>query len=159
MQGVGILVPTILTVASRSTLAQTCLSPSATASINLLHSRPDRPPDGVCEGLSPGYWKNRGQSQSFARGISFSSVFPGGFNGSMFEALSQQGNGNFQALTRHLAAAWYNLQSGRVSPNILNLQDLQAMWAGRHGTYTPIAGSNVTWDDGQIVDYLKTTMS
>lgn len=38
--------PVVLTVGSRSALAQGgCLSPSATASINLFHSRPDRPGD------------------------------------------------------------------------------------------------------------------
>lgn len=159
VQGVGVLVPTILTVSARSSLAATCLSPSASASVNLTNSRPDRPADGVCTGLSPGYWKNRGYPPATL--IDFGSVYAGGFPGvKMFNALSMQGNGNFQALARHLAAAWCNLDSGRVSANILSLQDLQDMWvSGRTGDYAPIAGNSIRWGEYEIVSYIKTTMS
>lgn len=77
----------------------------------------------------------------------------------MQQAAGLTGNGNFEALARHLAAAWCNMHSGLVSSNVLSLVDLQAMWAGRNGSYAPIAGGSILWGQSRIVDYLKTTMN
>jgi hypothetical protein len=151
-------------------LACTCLSPSASASINLTHSRPNRPRDGVCAGRSPGYWKNH-DGFELARKTQFSSVFPGGFPGkSMKQVTGLGGNGNFEALGRHLAAAWCNLRSGLVSSAILSEADMKLMWAGRYGSYAPIdggtvrggqariveSGGSVRWGESEIVQYLRT---
>ena len=156
IRGAGVAVPVILSVASRSTLACTCLSPSASASINLLHSRPNRGDDGKCAGLSPGYWKTHDYGP--AAKTKFSLIDGGGntySNKTMKEVVGLTGNENFAALARHLAAAWCNLRSGKVSSNVLDLKDLQAMWNGRNGAYSPTAG--VYWGSSQIIDYILTT--
>lgn len=154
---VGVIAPLILTVGSRSALARSCLSPSASASISLLNSRPDRLADGVCNGRTPGYWRNDSNFR-LADTTQFNSIFPGGFALSMRKVTALGGNGNFEALARHLAAAWCNRASGLVSPTILDFDDLVRMWAGRTGSYTPIPGGSVMWGEAQIVDYLTSTM-
>jgi hypothetical protein len=75
----------------------------------------------------------------------------------MEDVCATTGNANYAALARHLAAAWCNLQKGLVATTVLDLSDLQAMWDGRAGSYSPVAG--VTWTDAEIIAYLQTTMS
>lgn len=168
VRNAGLIVPVILTVGSRSALAATCLSPSASASINLTNSRPDRPGGGICTGRGPSYWKsnpnyNPATPNDGVTGLMntlFGSVFAGGLAGTMRDVCALTGTGNFAALGGKLAAAWLNLKTGLVSANILSEQDLQAMWAGRFGTYEPIAGaSTITWGEAQIIAYLQTTMT
>lgn len=156
MCGAGAIVPVVLTVGSRSALATTCLSPSASASINLLHSRQDRADDGRCAGRSPGYWKNHVSQIS---GQLFNGIFPGESayaDKTMKQVVAVGGNQNYAELARHLAAAWCNLISGKVAQTVLSLSDLQAMWTARSIGYSPTPG--VTWSDAQMADYLKTTM-
>lgn len=60
VRGVGMAVPVMLAVRSAqasSSLGYKCLSPSATASIALLHSRPNREQQ-TCLGRTPGFWYN-----------------------------------------------------------------------------------------------------
>ena len=164
VRGVAVAVPVVLTMGTRSALATTgCLSPSASASINLLHSRPDRPRDGMCLGRTPGYWGNASKThptewaQVGAKDLLFSSVFAGGFPGKkMEEVIKLTGNGDPYQLGAHLAAAWCNWKMGWVPASIMDLADLQAMWAGRNSGYSPVSG--VTWYSPDIVNYLKTTM-
>lgn len=164
VRGVAAAVPVVLTMGSRSALATSgCLSPSASASISLLHSRPDRPRDGVCLGRTPGYWGNASKThptewaQVGAEGMLFSSVYAGGFPGKTLKQVIQlNGSGDPYQLGAHLAAAWCNWKMGWVPASILDLADLQAMWAGRNTGYTPVSG--VTWYAEDIVTYLKTTM-
>jgi hypothetical protein len=163
VRGVGLLAPVVLTMAPRSALANTCLSPSAQASIALDNSRPDRE-RSACFGLSPGFWKNAAKDNhpnhnlwvaSGAEGKYFSSVFfdTSGFPGkTLKDVLNLGGNGSFEALGRHLCAAWCNLQTGKVPPSILSLDTLRKMWAGRNGNYEPVPG--VFWNATQIVDYI-----
>lgn len=165
VRGAGVAVPVVLSVWSanaRSTLATTCLSPSASASINLLHSRPDRKQD-PCTGRTPGFWYNCPKTHpstwaaAGGEGLLFSSIYAGGFPGlTMTQVMGLNGNGDPYQLGAHLAAAYFNWKMGWVPNSVLSLADLQAMWAGRFGTYTPTPG--VTWGAQQIVDYLKTTM-
>lgn len=161
VRSVSVIIPVVLTAGSRSALATVgCHSPSATASINLLHSRPDRPSEGACAGRTPGYWKNAAENHGIllARNTQFSSVYLGAYGGlSMEQVTALQGNAGYAALARHLAAAWCNLQMGWVDATVLNLDDLLAMWAGRSSGYTPVAG--VTWNAAQMVDYLVTTQT
>lgn len=164
VRGVGVAIPVVLSVASRSALATQCLSPSASASISLLHSRPDRPRDGRCAGGSPGYWGNAstthpGQwAQAGAEGKLFSSIFPGGYPGkTLKEVIGLNGTADPFQLGAHLAAAWCNLRMGWVAESVLNLDDLVAMWNGRAG-YSPVAGAPL-WNAEDIVTYLKTTMN
>lgn len=163
VRGVAAIVPVVvLTAGSRSALATTCLSPSASASINLLHSRPNRPGDGMCAGRTPGFWANAWKThhavwvQVGAKDLQFSAIFAGGFPGKTLKQVMQlNGAGDPYQLGAHLAAAWCNWKMGWVSSTILDLSDLQAMWNGRNTGYTPIAG--VTWYGQDIVTFLKTT--
>lgn len=165
VRGVSAIVPVVLTAGSRSALATTgCFSPSASASINLLHSRTDRPRDAVCVGRTPGYWMNAGKNhrtawaQVGAKDVLFGSVFAGGFEGkTMKDVITLTGGDDAQQLGAHLAAAWCNWKMGWVPASMLDLSDLQAMWAGRNSGYTPVAG--VTWYSQDIVGYLQTTMT
>lgn len=165
--GAGAIVPVVLTVGSRSVLANVggggCFSPSASASINLLHSRPGRTTDGNCGGKTPGLWKNAyiNFGNTLAHNTKWSSKFTVGpftTNTTMEDVCGTIGNANNAALARHLAAAWCNLASGLVASTVLDLSDLQAMWNARDGVgsgYHPTAG--VTWFDSDMVTYLLTT--
>ena len=164
VRGVGVVLPVVLTVGTRSALAQGgCLSPSASASINLLHSRPDRQ-GGTCSGRTPGYWQNAAKNfgNSLAKDTLFGSVFNttnGEFpNKTMEQVISENGSQDPQQLGAHLAAAWCNLQMGWVS--VLNVATLQAMWNGRTLGFYPVAGDTTpVWYAEEIVAYLKTTMT
>jgi hypothetical protein len=164
VRGVAAVVPVVLTAGSRSALAATCLSPSASASINLLNSRPGRAGDGICSGRTPGYWMNAWKThptewtQCGAKYVKFSDIFPGGFPGkTLKQVMELNGSADPYQLGAHLAAAWCNWKMGWVSPSVLDLGDLKAMWNGRTSGYTPIAG--VTWYAQDIVTYLKTTQT
>jgi hypothetical protein len=153
--------PVVLTLSGRSAMASVaCLSPSASASINLTHSRPGRSGD-VCAGLTPGYWKNAADNHGnfTAQNNRFDSVYILGFTPETMEGVCKLGGGSVdpQELGSHLAAAWCNLAMGWVPLSVLSLLDLQIMWAQRDTGYHPVPG--VTWSRAQIVTYLKTTMT
>lgn len=155
--------PVVLTVGSRSALAAGgCLSPSASASINLFHSRPDRPLDPCAQGRSPDYWGNAADNHRIrlARDTRFSSKYSGGFSPKTIErVILLNGTGDPQQLGAHLGAAWCNLHMGWVPESVIDLPTLQAMWAGRNTGFCPVAGSTTpVWYAGKMVDYLKTTM-
>ncbi len=175
----GLAAPVILTVGSRSALANGgCLSPSASASIDLFHSRPDRPRDQPCAGRTPGYWQNAAKTHNdiLAQDTQYSNPYAGGFLGMTIEQVMEltgvgNGGGNLKIkvglpstgdpyqLGAHLGAAWCNLQRGWVDASVLSLSTLQAMWDGRSGYY-PVAGDTKTvWYAEEIVAYLKTTMT
>ncbi len=160
----GLVAPVVLTVASRSALAQVgCLSTSASASIDMFHSRPDRPGEPCPLGRSPGFWGNAAETHSntLARTTQFSDPYSSGFSNQSIEAVIKlTGNEDPQQLGAHLGAAWCNLNMGWVPASRLNLETLQAMWDGRNHGYYPVAGATLpVWNRGQIVDYLKTTMA
>lgn len=165
IRGAGLAVPVIMTVRSSSALSAQCFAPSAAASIALLHSRLDRE-HADCLGRTPGFWKNAAKpdhpNHNFwvtagGEGVLFSTVFGSGFPGkTLKDVLGLGGNQNYEALGRHLAAAYLNHQIGWVPDTVLSVQDLIDMWNGRAGSYSPTAG--VTWNAGQIVTYLLTTM-
>ncbi|MBA3058031.1 MAG: hypothetical protein KJ614_01115 [Gammaproteobacteria bacterium] len=160
----GLAGPVVLTVGSRSALANGgCLSTSASASINLYQSRPDRELDPCPLGRSPGYWGNAAQTHSntLARDTQFSDPYSLGFQGKSIEAVIKlDGNDDSQQLGAHLGAAWCNLRMGWVPESLLSLQTLQAMWDGRSQGFHPVAGADLpVWDRSQVVDYLKTTMA
>ncbi len=157
--------PVVLTVGSRSALAQVgCLSPSATASINLFHSRPDRPGDPCPLGRTPGYWQNAAKTHhdTLARVTRFNTPypFPGAFPGlSIEQVMKLTGVKDPYQFGAHLGAAWCNLQRGWVDASLLSLLTLQAMWNGRSSGYYPVSGATTpVWHAEEIVTYLKTTM-
>lgn len=165
IRGVGVAVPVIMTVRSSSALSAQCFAPSAAASIALLRSRLDRE-HADCLGRTPGFWKNAAKpdhpNHNFwvtagGEGVLFSTIFGSGFPGkTLKDVLGLGGNQNYEALGRHLAAAYLNHQIGWVPDTVLSIQDLIDMWNGRAGSYSPTAG--VTWNADQIVAYLLTTM-
>lgn len=163
VRGACAVIPVVLTVGSRSALANGgCLSPSASASINLLHSRPNRT-DGSCAlGRTPWYWQSAADTQNnlLARNTLFSTPFPGGFLGKTIEqVIIENGTQDPQQLGAHLGAAWCNLQMGWVDASVLSLEVLGKMWAGRISGYYPIDGALLpVWGPADIVTYLKTTM-
>lgn len=75
----------------------------------------------------------------------------------MRQVMDLLGNQDTYQFGAHIAAAYYNFVMGWVPAVVLDLSDLQAMWAGRYGTYEPTPG--VKWGAQQIVDYLKSTMT
>lgn len=155
----------VLTVSAKSALATgNCLSPSASASISLMHSRPDRD-KWRCDGRTPGFWFNAATTHPLdwqyagqtGDGEIFSVVFLSGFgNHRLRIVMGMTGNQDRWQLGAHLSAAYLNMRRGWVPEAVLNLNDLRAMWAGRNGTYSPTPG--VSWGGEQIVSYLKTTM-
>lgn len=162
VRGAGVAIPTVLSVGSRSALANGCLSPSASASINLTQSRPNRN-DGSCAlGRTPGYWQNASTThpaewaQCGAEGKKFSVCFLSGFGQkTLEEVMNLNGGQDPEQLGAHLCAAWCNLQMKWVDESVISLEVLRAMWAGQN-SYHPLAG--VTWSRQDTVNYLKTTM-
>lgn len=161
VQGLG---AGVLTVSAKSSLATgNCLSPSASASISLLHSRPDRD-KWRCDGRTPGFWINAATTHPLdwqyagqtGDGEVFSAVFLSGYSERLRIVMGMTGNQDQWQLGAHLCAAYLNMKRGWVPTSVLDITDLRAMWAGRFGTYSPTAG--VSWGGEQIVSYLKTTM-
>lgn len=173
VRGVGVVVPTVLTIGSQSAMATAgrCLSPSASASINLTHSRNDRA-RAACAGLGPNSWVAEANAypqptgsatwvSARASGIYFKDVYAGGHDNLTLKevmALNASSPNHFGA---HLAAAWCNLQSGKVPSDTLSAEMLIAMWAGwkNSGKYYPIPGNSVAfWTSAETVSYLQATM-
>lgn len=159
IRGAGAVIPVVLTVNARSALAATCLSPSASASIDLLHSRPNRTQES-CSGRTPGYWKEAWKTHptewglSGGEGVLFSSVFGSGYDGkALKEVMDLKGYEDPYELGAHLCAAYLNYKMGWVPTSVLDLSDLIAMWNGRNTGYSPISG--VVWYGADIVTYLK----
>lgn len=133
-----------------------CKSPSGFLSGNL--STHGQPP--LCEGRSPGYWKNHGGWPVANRSTcKFSSVFTckkGSPYASitMLKLLSHQ-NFDKQNLGMHLVAAYLNALKGWTP--FLSIETIKAMFSEWQagGYFSPTAG--VKWDAGQIVDYLQRT--
>lgn len=163
VQGIG---AGVLTVTAKSSLATTgnCLSPSASASISLLHSRPNRD-RWDCKGRTPGFWINAATTHPLdwqyagqtGDGEVFSTVFLSGYSERLRIVMGMSGNQDQWQLGAHLSAAYLNMKRGWVPTSVLDITDLRAMWAGRYGTYSPTSG--VTWGGEQIVSYLQTTMT
>ncbi|KQV79050.1 hypothetical protein ASD15_20505 [Massilia sp. Root351] len=155
----------ILTVKSQPGMAcSICHSPSGFASGNLNSRAPEAV---VCEGLSPGYWKNHtgswhsscAPSMKFQRRFNCSSS-SGFYNKSMLTMLSHQ-DCDQDNVAMHIVAAYQNALKGYTS--FLKPDRVQAIWneywrtggSGR-GYYTPMAGKK--WYGPQIVAYLRGTM-
>jgi hypothetical protein len=155
----------ILTVKSQPGMAcSICTSPSGNASGNLNSHSPHQV---VCQGLSPGYWKNHESAWhssclstvKFQRRFTCSST-SGFYNKSMISLLDPQ-SFDQNNVAMHCIAAYQNALKGYTS--FLKPDRVQAIWneywrtggSGR-GYYTPIAG--VKWYGADIVRYLAGTM-
>ncbi len=150
----------IATLASRSVLGDVlCKSPSGFLSGNL--SSHGAPP--VCQGRSPGYWKNQDrwpiQNRKTAK---FSSVFAcNGYSRyrsvTLLDLLSGKNNDDSHRLGKHLVAAYLNAMNGWTP--FLTVERIKSMFSEwqTSGYFAPTAG--VKWDARQIVEYLKTTQA
>jgi hypothetical protein len=183
IRGVGIAVPVVMSVKSPSALAAgQCFAPSAHASIALLNSRRDGE-KLYCDGGTPGFWGNAAKidhqhhsywKQVFGDDIKkkdgsfkiasplFGTVFRSQFSSpdkKVHEVIWLNGAGDPFQLGAHLVAAYCNVKIGWVPSGehgVLDISDLQEMWAKRLTGYEPTAG--VKWYGQQIVAYLQTTM-
>jgi hypothetical protein len=147
----------LLTLASRPVLGcEVCKSPSGFLSGNLsTHGSP-----AICQGRSPGYWKNH-QSWPIANRSTckFSSAFtcrPRSPYASvtMLTLLSHQ-SFDSNNLGMHLVAAYLNAMQGWTP--FLTVERIQSMFVEWQATgyFSPTAG--VKWSAAQIVDYIKRT--
>jgi hypothetical protein len=161
VRGVAAIVPVVvLTAGSRSALATTCLSPSASASINLLHSRPNRPNDGMCQGRSPGYWYNAADNHGdqLARTTRFDVIGSGFSNKTIEDVIGLTGQGDASQFGAHIGAAYCNLTKGWVT--VVSMETLREMWRSRDSGYYPVSGSTeVVWYKEQMKSYLVGTFS
>jgi hypothetical protein len=166
----------LMTLATKPVLGQSlvCRSPSGWLSGNA--SSHGTPP--VCEGRSPGYWKNHTDSWPALVGTDtkFGEVFSCNLNSpyvtvTLLELLDDnqgkdQGKGKDQGthlhfdkdnLGMHLVAAYLNAVQGWTP--FLKIETIKAMFTEwqANGTFSPTAGVN--WSGSQIVDYLSQTQA
>lgn len=149
----------VATLAARSSLACTaCTSPSGFLSGNVSHHAPSN----VCDGVSPGYWKNHtGWPSGYTHNTRFGSVFPCRVgspyaNATFYQLLSHQ-SFDTNNLGMHLVAAILNSAMGWTP--FLPHATIVAMfteWQSQ-GYFTPTA--NVKWYAPDIVNYLTLTQS
>jgi hypothetical protein len=170
----GLGVATIFTLASRPVLAVECNSPSAAASGNLsFHGTPPN-----CTGRSPSTWVSSVDSSSpnnpnngFPGGnVEFNNVFangngidwPNGANGRLYEVMNSSSNPDNantnprpNPISAEFAATLLNIRGGHIPAEILTEVKLINMWNEWRNTggFHPTAG--MTWNDTQIVNYLR----
>lgn len=148
----------ILSLASRPVLGNVvCKSPSGFLSGNAsTHG-----PQPVCQGRSPGYWKNHVDSWPISTDTQFSSVFPTSpssvYAQYTFLQLLDPKPDDFQKLGMHLVAAYLNAISGWTP--FLTVETILAMFAEwqSKGAFSPTA--TVQWSAAEIVNYLKATQA
>lgn len=148
----------ILSLASRPVLGDVvCKSPSGFLSGNAsTHG-----PQPVCQGRSPGYWKNHVDSWPISTDTQFNSVFPTSpssvYAQYTFLQLLDPKSDDFQKLGMHLVAAYLNAISGWTP--FLTVETILAMFAEwqSKGTFSPTA--TVQWSAAEIVNYLKATQA
>lgn len=148
----------ILSLASRPVLGNVvCKSPSGFLSGNAsTHG-----PQPVCQGRSPGYWKNHEGNWPIATDTQFSNVFPAPSSSvyakyTLLQLLTPQQDDNHN-LGMHLVAAYLNAVSGWTP--FLTVETIVAMfseWQSK-GTFSPTA--TVQWTAPDIVVYLKATQA
>jgi hypothetical protein len=164
----------ILTLASDPALATgtttpfMCRSPSGSLSGGL-QSHPGTQ-TVVCNGVSPGYWKNHQGSwpagcyptkTSKHAATTFASVFPFGSttlyqSGTMLAVLTNiDPNQDPYNLGMHLVSAYLNVLSGKI--NYFTVAVLKGMWHDlvSYGYYSPTAG--IKWYAYDIKKYLEST--
>ncbi|HEY0065155.1 MAG TPA: hypothetical protein VGC21_23755 [Telluria sp.] len=149
----------VMTVASNHALAGlVCKSPSGALSGDLNSQRPNV----VCNGVSPGYWKNH--PHAWPAQVKTSDKFSQHFycagplsTLSCMQILSKQKDDK-NNVAMHIVATYLNVLSGRIT--FLTSQAVLDIWAqyNTYGSYTP-AGASKAWSGSELVDYLSSTMS
>jgi hypothetical protein len=157
----------LATLESRATMSpMVCKSPSGALSGGLSSHYGPAP---VCQGRSPGYWKNHTSSWPVPIGTWFADVFYVAGNrryctvkqkntsylcSTMLNLVSPQSFDKYN-LAMHAIATYLNIKSGKI--NFLSVDTLLAMWADVQikGYYSPTAG--VKWNAEQVKNYLQAT--
>jgi hypothetical protein len=157
----------LLTLESRATMGpMMCKAPSGALSGGLSSHYGPAP---VCQGRSPGYWKNHPGAWPIPTGTFFADVFyvPGNRRtctvktkntnylcSTMMFLVSPQSFDKYN-LAMHAIATYLNIKSGKI--NFLSVETLLNMWyeVQTKGVYTPTAG--VTWNAEQVKNYLQAT--
>ena len=124
-------------------------------------------PEPVCQGLSPGYWKNHTGAWPIPITTMFADVFyVAGDRSScnansksylcstMLSLVSPQRFDRYN-LAMHTVATYLNIRSGKI--NFLSVEALLNMWyeVQTKGYYSPTAG--VKWNPEQVKNYLQAT--
>jgi hypothetical protein len=126
-------------------------------------------PEPICQGRSPGYWKNSTNAWPIPLTTMFADVFyvagskqscteetkdKSYLCSTMLNLLSPQSFDQYN-LAMHTVATYLNIKSGRI--NFLSIETLLNMWyeVQTKGFYTPAAG--VQWTPEQVKNYLEAT--
>jgi hypothetical protein len=157
----------LLTLESRATMSpMMCKAPSGALSGGLSSHYGPAP---VCQGRSPGYWKNHPGVWPVPTTTFFADVFYVAGNrrsctvktkntnylcSTMMFLVSPQSFDKYN-LAMHAIATYLNIKSGKIS--FLSVETLLNMWyeVQTKGMYTPTAG--VTWNAEQVKNYLQAT--
>jgi hypothetical protein len=156
----------LLTLESRAAMGpMICKSPSGALSGGLSSHYG---PEPVCQGLSPGYWKNHTDAWPIPITTMFADVFSAGDKRSctaetmntnytcstMLNLLTPQQFDQYN-LAMHAVATYLNIKSGKI--NFLSIDTLLNMWSEvqSQGYYEPTAG--VKWTPEQVKNYLEAT--
>jgi hypothetical protein len=156
----------LLTLESRAAMSpMICKSPSGALSGGLSSHYG---PEPVCQGLSPGYWKNHTSAWPIPTTTMFAAVFSAGDPRScsadtkgknytcstMLNLLTPQHFDQYK-LAMHAVATYLNIKSGKI--NFLSVETLLSMWSEvqAKGYYEPTAG--VKWSAEQVKNYLQAT--
>jgi hypothetical protein len=174
---VGIGAGVLATLESKSAMASmVCRSPSGSLSNGLAASHYINGKAPVCNGMSPGYWKQAQHAWPVSRDLTFASIFytvspgtmcpvretsysngdcykPGSYFCATLDDMLTSQDFDKNNVGMHLVAAYLNIQAKYI--NFIDLTDLQSMWSELQttGRYTPTAG--IYWDNAQVANYLS----
>lgn len=164
----GAVAPVILTLASRPALGGgggggVCFTPSRSLSRNTSLSQNDK--NGLCNGKSPGYWKNATDwpvskytpfHPLFATGSYIGNTYKNsnGSSKTLIQVLNLGGTGDPQMVAFHIVGAYLNVLAGLVSDQALTEQGVRDIWAeyASDGSYEVVAGES--WNGEDIKNYL-----
>jgi hypothetical protein len=174
---VGIGAGVLATLESKSAMASmVCRSPSGSLSNGLAASHYINGKAPLCNGLSPGYWKQPQHAWPVSRDLTFASIFyavspgtpcpvrepsykhgssynPGSYFCAKMEDMLHHQDFDTNNVGMHLVAAYLNIQAGKI--DFIGLTELQTMWSDLQttGHYSPTAG--IYWDNAQVANYLS----
>lgn len=161
----------ILTLASTPGMGATmCKSPSGSLSGSLQSNHGTQ--TVVCNGVSPGYWKNWPDqwppscyptTTAQHKATLFASIFPYGWTdlyrtGTLMDVLvSNDPAQDPYNLGMHLVAAFLNVKSNPPKINFFTVTTLKNMWHDlyTYGYYQPVAGKK--WYAADVAKYLMST--
>ena len=174
---VGIGAGVLATLESKAAMASmVCRSPSGSLSNGLAASHYINGKAPLCNGLSPGYWKQSQHAWPVSRDLTFASIFytvspgttcpvrepvykngtcynPGSYFCATLDDMLNHQDFDKNNVGMHLVAAYLNIQAGKI--NFIDLTALQTMWSELQttGRYSPAAG--IYWDNSQVANYLS----